>query len=76
MLNKGFNHIRAFAKDKRDTRIENRALSKVRRMFWHKICGSAFSLWRENSHFQTVALTEATIYQTTCTLNAHDRRYK
>jgi hypothetical protein len=48
---KGFNHIRAFAKDKKDTRVENRAITKARRLFWKKMCGSAFELWRSNLHF-------------------------
>jgi hypothetical protein len=54
MWKKGFEHIRAFAADKKLTREQNRGCEKVRKMFWQKSCGSAFSLWRENLYYQTV----------------------
>lgn len=30
----------------------------MRRMFWQKTCGSAFSLWRENRYKQVIMITE------------------
>jgi uncharacterized protein YchJ len=34
MWSKGFTHIKAFARDKQETRTQNRKLTKIRRMFW------------------------------------------
>jgi hypothetical protein len=34
MWSKGFTHIKAFARDKQETRTQNKKLTKIRRMFW------------------------------------------
>jgi hypothetical protein len=58
MWNKGFTHIKAFARDKTETRLQNKKLTKIRRMFWVRNCGSAFSQWRNAEYIQAKEMTQ------------------
>ena len=66
--NRGFQNIREFARDKALTRNQNSSLEKMRRMFWKRTCGAAFSKWRQTEYEQAlemISMTEETCQQLT-----------
>jgi hypothetical protein len=42
----GLDNIRAFARDKHLTRIQNKHLKGMKQMFSRKACGQAIAIWR------------------------------
>ena len=53
---RGFQNIREFARDKQLTRDQNKGCDKLRRMFWRRNCGAAFSKWRQTEYEQTLEM--------------------
>lgn len=60
MWQQGFTNVRAFAEDKRVTRLQNRAAVGMYRMYQKKHCGRALAKWRQTRYELTVESTAAT----------------
>lgn len=46
LWHQGFQNIKEYSRDKQLTRLQNSSLQRVRRMFWRRNCGAAFSQWK------------------------------
>ena len=57
---RGFQNIREFARDKGMTRGQNSKLEKIKRMFWKRNCGAAFSKWRQTEYEQALEMIQMT----------------
>ncbi len=60
---RGFQNIREYARDKDRTRGQNTGLEKIRKMFFRRNCGAAFSKWRQTEYEQAlemITMTEET----------------
>lgn len=61
---RGFQNIREFARDKHLTRSQNSKLDFIRRMYWKRNCGAAFSKWRQTEYEQAMEMITMTEEQT------------
>lgn len=53
MWQNGLDNISAYARDKHLTRVQNKHLIGMKRMYSKKSCGSAFNLWRNHINAQS-----------------------
>ena len=53
---RGFQNIREFSRDKQCTRSQNKAINKLRSMFWKRNCGAALSKWRQTEYEQAMEM--------------------
>jgi hypothetical protein len=72
-MQQGFDNINAFSRDKTDTRMQNKTLVGMKRMFYRKLVGDWFSRWKGYSTLKTVQEISEVCDEVKKTTEKHDK---